>query len=93
MRSSIAVIYRKLRTLLYERYMTVAKPREVSGIAPNTMTKLRSDKSVMLQNDEFPRWYFLQNVLTEEKGGGHIEGESLSDFYGNRGQHRHMDQT
>lgn len=79
--------------LLYERYMTVAESRKVSGIAPNTMTKLRSDKPVMLQNDEFARWYFLQNVLTEEKGGGHIERESLSGFYGNRGQHRNMDQT
>lgn len=44
----MAVTYGKLWTLLDKRNMTVAELRKISGIAPNTMTKLRRDEPVML---------------------------------------------
>ena len=44
----MAVTYRKLWALLDERHMSVAELRKTSGIAPNTMTKLRRDEPVML---------------------------------------------
>lgn len=44
----MAVTYRKLWTLLDKHNMTVAELRKISGIAPNTMTKLRRDEPVML---------------------------------------------
>lgn len=44
----MAVTYKKLWKLLNERHMTVAALRKASGIAPNTMTKLRRDEPVML---------------------------------------------
>ena len=44
----MAVTYRKLWTLLDKRNMTVAELRKISGVAPNTMTKLRRDEPVML---------------------------------------------
>ena len=44
----MAVTYQKLWELLNERHMTVAALRKESGIAPNTMTKLRRDEPVML---------------------------------------------
>ena len=44
----MAVTYKKLWTLLDKRNMTVAELRKISGIAPNTMTKLRRDEPVML---------------------------------------------
>lgn len=47
-RCGMAVTYKKLWTLLDKRNMTVAELRKISGIAPNTMTKLRRDEPVML---------------------------------------------
>ena len=44
----MAVTYEKLWTLLDKRNMTVAELRKISGIAPNTMTRLRRDEPVML---------------------------------------------
>ena len=44
----MAVTYRKLWALLDRHHMTVAELRKISGIAPNTMTKLRRDEPVML---------------------------------------------
>ena len=44
----MAVTYRKLWAMLDERHMTVAELRKASGVAPNTMTKLRRNEPVML---------------------------------------------
>lgn len=44
----MAVTYNKLWDMLDERCMSVAELRKVSGIAPNTMTKLRRNEPVML---------------------------------------------
>lgn len=44
----MAVSYDKLWKLLQGKDMTKAELRKVSGISPNTMTKLRRDEPVML---------------------------------------------
>lgn len=44
----MGVTYKKLWTMLDERKMSMAALRRASGIAPNTMTKLRRDEPVML---------------------------------------------
>ena len=44
----MAVTYKKLWAMLDERHMSVAELRKKSGIAPNTMTKLRRNEPVML---------------------------------------------
>ena len=44
----MAVTYNKLWNMLNERQMSTAALRKASGIAPNTMTKLRRDEPVML---------------------------------------------
>ncbi len=44
----MAVSYGKLWGALKERKMSAADLRKVSGIAPNTMTKLRRNEPVML---------------------------------------------
>lgn len=44
----MAVTYSKLWNMLDERQMSTAALRKASGIAPNTMTKLRRDEPVML---------------------------------------------
>lgn len=44
----MAVSYDKLWKLLQSKDMTKAELRKVSGISPNTMTKLRRDEPVML---------------------------------------------
>lgn len=44
----MAVTYNKLWNMLDERCMSVAELRKASGIAPNTMTKLRRNEPVML---------------------------------------------
>ena len=42
----MAISYKKLWKLLIEKDMTAAQLREKTGIAPNTMTKLRRNEEV-----------------------------------------------
>ena len=42
------VCYKKLWKLLIDKDMTAAQLRERTGIAPNTMTKLRRDEEVSM---------------------------------------------
>ena len=42
------VTYKKLWKLLIDKEMTAVELRQVTGIAPNTMTKLRKDEEVSL---------------------------------------------
>ena len=43
-----AISYKKLWKLLIDKDMTAAQLRERTGIAPNTMTKLRRDEEVSM---------------------------------------------
>ena len=44
----MAISYKKLWKLLIDQDMTAVELREKTGIAPNTMTKLRRDEEVSL---------------------------------------------
>ena len=44
----MAISYKKLWKLLIDKDMTAVELREKTGIAPNTMTKLRRDEEVSL---------------------------------------------
>ncbi len=44
----MAVSYNRLWKLLIDRKMSKADLRKASGVAPNTMTKLRRDEEVTL---------------------------------------------
>lgn len=44
----MAISYKKLWKLLIDKDMTAAQLREKTGIAPNTMTKLRKDEEVSM---------------------------------------------
>ena len=44
----MAVSYKKLWKLLIDKEMTAVELREKTGIAPNTMTKLRRDEEVSM---------------------------------------------
>ena len=44
----MAISYKKLWKLLIDKDMTAVQLRERTGIAPNTMTKLRRDEEVTL---------------------------------------------
>ena len=44
----MAISYKKLWKLLIDKDMTAVEMREKTGIAPNTMTKLRRDEEVSL---------------------------------------------
>ena len=44
----MAISYKKLWKLLIDKDMTAAQLRERTGIAPNTMTKLRRDEEVSM---------------------------------------------
>ena len=44
----MAISYKKLWMLLIDKDMTAAQLRERTGIAPNTMTKLRRDEEVSM---------------------------------------------
>lgn len=44
----MAVSYNRLWKLLVDKKMSKAELRKISGIAPNTMTKLRQDEEVTL---------------------------------------------
>ena len=44
----MAISYKKLWKLLIDKNMTAAQLRERTGIAPNTMTKLRRDEEVSM---------------------------------------------
>ncbi len=44
----MAISYKKLRKLLIDKNMTAVDLRLATGIAPNTMTKLRKDEEVSL---------------------------------------------
>ena len=44
----MAISYKKLGKLLIDKDMTAAQLRERTGIAPNTMTKLRRDEEVSM---------------------------------------------
>ena len=44
----MAISYKKLWKLLIDKDMTAVELREKTGIAPNTMTKLRRDEPVNL---------------------------------------------
>ena len=43
---TMAISYKKLWKLLIDKDMSAARLREITGIAPNTMTKLRKDEEV-----------------------------------------------
>ena len=44
----MAISYKKLWKLLIDKGMTAVELREKTGIAPNTMTKLRRDEEVSM---------------------------------------------
>lgn len=44
----MAISYKKLWKLLIDKDMTAVELRQKTGIAPNTMTKLRKDEEVSL---------------------------------------------
>ena len=44
----MAISYKKLWKLLIDKDMTAVELRETTGIAPNTMTKLRRDEEVSM---------------------------------------------
>jgi DNA-binding Xre family transcriptional regulator len=44
----MAISYKKLWKLLIDKDMSTAELREKTGIAPNTMTKLRRDEEVSM---------------------------------------------
>ena len=44
----MAISYKKLWKLLIDKDMTAVQLRERTGIAPNTMTKLRKDEEVSM---------------------------------------------
>ena len=44
----MAISYKKLWKLMIDKDMTAAQLRERTGIAPNTMTKLRRDEEVSM---------------------------------------------
>ena len=44
----MAISYKKLWKLLIDKDMTAVELRQATGIAPNTMTKLRRDEEVSL---------------------------------------------
>lgn len=44
----MAISYKKLWKLLIDKEMTAVELRQATGIAPNTMTKLRKDEEVSL---------------------------------------------
>ena len=44
----MAISYKKLWKLLIDKNMTPVELREKTGIAPNTMTKLRRDEEVSM---------------------------------------------
>ena len=44
----MAISYKKLWKLLIDKHMTAVALREKTGIAPNTMTKLRRDEEVSM---------------------------------------------
>lgn len=44
----MAISYKKLWKLLIDKNMTAVELRQATGIAPNTMTKLRRDEEVSL---------------------------------------------
>ena len=44
----MAISYKKLWKLLIDKEMTAVELREKTGIAPNTMTKLRRDEEVSM---------------------------------------------
>lgn len=44
----MAISYKKLWKLLIDKDMTAVDLRQATGIAPNTMTKLRRDEEVSL---------------------------------------------
>ena len=44
----MAISYKKLWKLLIDKGMTAVELREKTGIAPNTMTKLRKDEEVSM---------------------------------------------
>ena len=44
----MAISYKKLWKLLIDKDMTAVELREKTGIAPNTMTKLRRDEEVSI---------------------------------------------
>ena len=44
----MSISYKKLWKLLIDKDMTAVELREITGIAPNTMTKLRRDEEVSL---------------------------------------------
>ena len=44
----MAISYKKLWKLLIDKDMTAVELRQATGIAPNTMTKLRRDEEVSM---------------------------------------------
>ena len=44
----MAIYYKKLWKLLIDKEMTAVDLRQATGIAPNTMTKLRRDEEVSM---------------------------------------------
>lgn len=46
--ADMAVLYNRLWKILADKKMSKAELRKISGVAPNTMTKLRRDEEVTL---------------------------------------------
>ena len=57
----MAVSYKKLWKLLIDKEMSAVELREKTGIAPNTMTKLRRDEEVSMP--------FLHRPVAKVKSG------------------------
>ena len=71
----MAVSYNRLWKLLVDKKMSKADLRKASGVAPNTMTKLRRDEEVTLTHRATSRQIFVigalaaaQKLVTREPG-------------------------
>ena len=59
----MAVSYNRLWKLLVDKKMSKADLRKASGVAPNTMTKLRRDEEVTLTHRATRRQIFVNGAL------------------------------
>ena len=59
----MAVSYNRLWKLLVDKKMSKADLRKASGVAPNTMTKLRRDEEVTLTHRATSRQIFVNGAL------------------------------
>ena len=59
----MVVSYNRLWKLLVDKKMSKADLRKASGVAPNTMTKLRRDEEVTLTHRATSRQIFVNGAL------------------------------